>query len=516
MGGRNGRPLRVFLSHTSELRRHPAGASFIDKVEAAVNAAGHVPVDMSHWSAEPHPPAQVCREAVESADVYLGVLGFRYGSTVPDHLPEVSYTELEFDTAHRAGKPLLVFLLDTTEGHRDLFSEVEHAKEQEAFRRRVGEAGITCGKAASPDVLANLVERALHKLTDTIRDRSAIPSGVRAWRVPPRNQVFTGRGSVFAILRAALEHGERAVSVIHALHGMGGVGKTALAIEYAHCHGGDYELVWWVPSEDPAMIPASLAECARSINLAEASDAPGVAVARLYTFLHDHDRWLICFDNAEDPASLREHLPAGPGHVLITSRNPNWQGIAQPVSLDVLDAGEAITLLQTRAAVLSDTDAARIAEALDRLPLALTQAGAYLAESGIDTEHYLRLLDTRTREITARGQPADYPTSLAASWELVFDQLADDEPATLQLLTISAYLAPEPIPHSLFTGHTELLPAPLTSVAGDPLAFTDLTSLLRRRALARVDTDSLTLHRLVQALLRDRHDREHSHGIGSR
>ncbi|WP_312030447.1 FxSxx-COOH system tetratricopeptide repeat protein [Actinomycetospora sp. TBRC 11914] len=502
----------MFLSHTSELRRHPAGASFIDKVEAAVIAAGHVPVDMKHWSAEPHPPVQVCREAVESTDVYLGVLGFRYGSTVPDHHPTVSYTELEFDTAHRAGKPLLVFLLDTTEGHRELFAEVEHAREQEAFRRRVGQARITRDTATSPDELATLVERALHKLTVTIGDSPATSAGLRVWRVPPRNQVFTGRSEVFAVLRAALEQGERAVSVIHALHGMGGVGKTALAIEYAHCHGEDYDLVWWVPSEDPAMIPASLAECAQSIGLAGTSEAVGVAVARLHTFFHDHDRWLICFDNAEDPATLLEHLPAGPGHVLITSRNPNWEGIADPVALDVLGRGEAVTLLQARAPALSDTEAARVAAALDRLPLALTQAGAYLAESGMDTEHYLRLLDSRAREITARGRPADYPTSLAASWGLVFDHLADDEPAALQLLTIGAYLAPEPIPFSLFTGHTDLLPDPLAAVAGDPLAFTDLTGQLRRRALARIDTDSLTLHRLVQALLRERHDREHDNG----
>jgi hypothetical protein len=155
---------------------------------------------------------------------------------------------------------------------------------------------------------------------------------------------------------------------------------------------------------------------------------------------------------------------------------------------------------------LSADAADRIAEALGHLPLALTQAGAYLADSAMTAETYLEQLEQRVRDVTARGKAHDYPDSLAASWDLAFDRLEHDYPAAVQLLTICAYLAPEPIPFTLFTTQFELLPDPLATAAADPLGFTDLTSLLRTRALARVDAETLQMHRLVQALLRDRHE----------
>jgi tetratricopeptide repeat protein len=141
---------------------------------------------------------------------------------------------------------------------------------------------------------------------------------------------------------------------------------------------------------------------------------------------------------------------------------------------------------------------------LEDLPLAVTQAAAFLAETGYPAEKYLELLASRAAEVPARGAPVTYPVSLAASWQLAFDRLAADEPAALELLRLAAQLAPEPIPFTLFTAHPDLLPEPLATVAGDPLKFADVTRLLCQRALARISTDHLQLHRLVQAVLRTR------------
>ena len=258
------------------------------------------------------------------------------------------------------------------------------------------------------------------------------------------------------------------------------------------------EGVWNVPARNATQ----LAQLAHALGLAGATDPVASVVARLLGALRERDRWLLIYDNAEDPAALAPHLATGGGgQVLITSRNPAWHDLATPLGVDVFDRGESLTLLR-RIPCLAAADAARIADALGDLPLALSQAAAYLAETGISTDDYLSLLDKRTAELLAHGTPATYPVSLAASYQIAFDRLGEQAPAALDLLTLAAHLAPEPIPLTLFTTHPDRLPDPLATLACDPLAFTELTRLLRRGGLACVEPDSLQLHRLLQAILR--------------
>jgi len=146
---------RVFLSHTSELQRLPVGRSFVDAAKSAVIRAEGIPVDMAYFTADPGPPAQVCRDAVRSAEVFVGIVGFQYGSPVRD-LQELSYTQLEFGEATKAGMQRLVFLLDKdTQGPAELFRDIEHGGRQEAFRTSLSEYGITTApvtrSTAQPD-----------------------------------------------------------------------------------------------------------------------------------------------------------------------------------------------------------------------------------------------------------------------------------------------------------------------------------------------------------------------------
>lgn len=225
------RPRRVFLSHTSELRRLPAGVSFVAAAERAVNLAHDAATNMAYFAARDGQPAQVCREAVLDADVYVAVVGFRYGSPVRDR-PELSYTELEFETAISAGIPHLVFLLDDdTHGPRELLVDPSDGDRQEAFRTRLRAGGLVV-TVTTPDELTTAL---LHALAELPRASSGdVP---RAERIAGSNQRVKARRSRIFVSYVAAD-GIWADWLVEALglagYGDGAAGITAKSVQREH------------------------------------------------------------------------------------------------------------------------------------------------------------------------------------------------------------------------------------------------------------------------------------------
>jgi tetratricopeptide (TPR) repeat protein len=331
-------------------------------------------------------------------------------------------------------------------------------------------------------------------------------SGPVISNLPPRNPVFTGRDDLLTRLHHQLTAGggRRSVAVVgQALYGLGGVGKTQLALEYAHRFAADYDLIWWIAAENPLNIPAALTRLAPRLNIPPTDDQEALAAAVLDA-LRARERWLLVFDNAEQADDLVPYQPAGGGgHILITSRNPAWRALAQAVQVDVLERDEAVRLLLRRTHDHDEASAAELAHALGDLPLALEQAAAYLEQNGMPVRSYLAAYQRRHQQLLAKGRALAYQGQVDTTWQLSIDELTRSDPAGVELLRLCAFLAPEAIPLDIFTPKVGLLPEALAAAAaadGEDGVEEAAGACYRYSLVARDDT-GIRVHRLVQAIV---------------
>ena len=506
----------MFLSHTSELREFPRGASYVAAAERAVSAAGYMIVDMADFPAADQVPAQLCADRVRSCSVYVGVLGTRYGSPVRD-MPQVSYTELEFDAATQAGLDRLVFMLDTDADDTGIpvsrLIDQEFGARQEAFRRRVRDSGLTIQSFANPDMLGRLVERSLRELADRRRSpgsgtvRGHVP--VVAGDVPQESAGFQPRADLLAELDAPSPEGR--VRVVHAVTGMRGVGKTQLAAAYARARiDEEWRLVAWVNAETTAAVLGGLAEVAAALGLdAGAGDAAAAGRAVRRRLEAGGDRCLLVFDNATDPADLLPFLPAaGVARVLVTSNERAVGELGAGVAVDVFSWEEAVSFLAGRTGSPDAEGARLLAGELGRLPLALAQAAAVIAAQHLDYPTYLqRLRATPVDQLLQRESAGRYPHGLAAAVLLALDAVraGDGTGVCGAVMDLVSVLSAAGVPRTVL--HAAGQAGALSEAGGvGPEVVDEALGRLAGASLLTFSTGggTVTAHRLVMRVIRER------------
>jgi MinD-like ATPase involved in chromosome partitioning or flagellar assembly/tetratricopeptide (TPR) repeat protein len=327
-----------------------------------------------------------------------------------------------------------------------------------------------------------------------------------------RNSDFTGRADELVTLRETLVKRTVAepTSGTQALHGLGGVGKSQLAREYAYRYMADYDLIWWIPSEDPALITTELAVLAERLGIRASlseSDAAKAVVGALAQGT-PYSRWLLIFDNAEDPGKIKEFLPGGEGHVIITSRSQVWSREATELQVEDFSPEESIAHLSRRVPNITEAEAGQLAEVLGGLPLAVEQAAAFLELSSMSVEGYIDLLRDYPDTMFGEAPPADYPMSIAATFAVSLERLEAEWPAARRLLQMSVFLGPEPFSQKLLHKSPEMLAAlsardERLRRGGAPM-LGRISHAIRSLSLAKVDgrKDTIQVHRMVQARLR--------------
>ncbi|MEM9092530.1 MAG: FxSxx-COOH system tetratricopeptide repeat protein, partial [Cyanobacteria bacterium P01_F01_bin.53] len=356
-------------------------------------------------------------------------------------------------------------------------------------------------------------------LTAPSNERQSVSRGL--WNVPyERNVFFTGREKILQTLHQQLTQDKvAALSQIQAIHGLGGIGKTQTAVEYAYRHRQDYQAVFWVRAETDLELRTGFVEIARLLNLPQ-QDAqdPYDTIRAVKHWLEHHPNWLLIFDNADHPKQLRHFRPRqAQGHILLTSRAQTFDmlGIARPVSLKKMTSQEAEAFLFTRTDRESDgsTEQAAvvtIAAELDYLPLALEQAGAYILAQQVSFQDYLKSYRKRRLILLEKSGPiaGDYPESVATTWSLNFREVEATSIAAADLLRVSAFLSPDAIPYELLErGGSKLgkrLATTLAKMSEDTVIFPELLSNLTRYSLVSSDPKNQTysIARLVQEVIR--------------
>jgi len=358
--------------------------------------------------------------------------------------------------------------------------------------------------------------------------------------VPARNRHFIGRESELQELRRRLQNEEMALigQSPQPLYGLGGVGKTEIAAEYAHRYRTDYDLVWWVRAEQEDTIINSLIALGQRLRLpdfrGDERDYSADLVVDALVSGEASEKWLLIFDNAASAEIVSKYIPSGKGHVIITSRDTRWRQTLRTEGIEVAEFGEDETVEFLRKRVPSlkvvqpdpdadpdvlvaagqeneqrAADARELAKGLANLPLAAEHAAAYLVETGRPVKEYLEQFHQSAHELLGNAVDIYYPNPVATAWRVSRERISANAGELFQLL---AFFSSEPVSHELIMqpGRVHPIPKSLQQVLTDVNVFRSAARELARFSLVKLDgvRNVVQMHRVVQAVTQSRIKRE--------
>ncbi|MBM0231040.1 tetratricopeptide repeat protein [Micromonospora sp. STR1_7] len=317
-------------------------------------------------------------------------------------------------------------------------------------------------------------------------------------RMPKRNPLFTGRQQILDDLQ------RRPTASVVCLHGIGGSGKTSVAIEYSHRFQHRFSVIWWIDAEQPPLVVEQLATLAVDVGAATEGTLAKDAAGKALDWLRSHSGWLVVLDNMPGIELASPAIPDGAGQVLITSRANHWNQLGALIEVDVFTRAESVSLLAAQLSGISPSDADRVADAVGDLPLAVAQAAGFMVATGMGPREYVEAIEAHAMEILGQGRPVGYQLSLAAVVALSVERLKVEDALAVSILDLCALLGSEPIPV------TWLSRMPQARQPGAPAKASAVTlrsavGRLREFGLVRLDSDggSLVVHRTTAAVVRD-------------
>jgi tetratricopeptide (TPR) repeat protein len=461
--------------------------------------------------ARPEPIQSTYLKEVEACDIYIGLFWKEYGE----------YTIEEYQHAHKYHKPSLIYVKQVDIEQRD--------QRLVSFLKEINRVhdGLTVYHFKSPEELAEQVQKDMMQLLiSRFRDTRLQP----IWNIPfPRKQFFTGREALLKSLHTRLQEKRTAVlsprqtrtAVLgqrQAITGLGGIGKTQIAVEYAYRYRQEYQSVLWAYADTTEALNTSYTEIARLLQLPQKdAQEQEEIVWGVKDWLSKQQNWLLILDNADEPEILLPFLPPKiEGHLIVTTRAAELShlglGFGHALIVQKFTKKQDVPFLLHRAGIKrafpQDRRCARlIADELDGLPLALNQVGVYLARTGSSLTAYWEMYQRQRMLLldTYEEQDREYPRSVAATLLLSFKRVEQRNPAAADLLRLCAFLAPDAIPEELLTKGARELGDVLAPIAEDAYQLDQAFADLRAYSLLTRDPQSrtLTVHRLVQAVLRD-------------